>query len=90
MTNLTSRTFIDDTGRKLYVATPPARIASLAPSVTEMLFALGADEQVVAVTDFCDYPPAAAAQAQDRQHQTEYRNIGGAQSGSDPGAACVY
>ena len=60
MTNLTSRTFIDDTGRKLYVATPPTRIASLAPSVTEMLFALGADEQVVAVTDFCDYPPGAA------------------------------
>jgi len=59
MTNLTSRTFIDDTGRKLYVATPPTRIASLAPSVTEMLFALGADEQVVAVTDFCDYPPGA-------------------------------
>ncbi len=59
MTNLTSRTFIDDTGRKLYVAIPPTRIASLAPSVTEMLFALGADEQVVAVTDFCDYPPEA-------------------------------
>ena len=60
MTNLTSRSFIDDTGRKLYVATPPTRIASLAPSVTEMLFALGADEQVVAVTDFCDYPSGAA------------------------------
>jgi iron complex transport system substrate-binding protein len=35
------------------------RIASLVPSATEMLFALGLGEQVVAVTHECDYPPAA-------------------------------
>jgi iron complex transport system substrate-binding protein len=35
------------------------RIASLVPSATEMLFALGLDENVVAVTHECDYPPAA-------------------------------
>lgn len=34
----------------------PARIVSLAPSVTETLFALGAGARVVAVSDFCDYP----------------------------------
>ena len=39
---------------------PPARIVSLAPSVTEILFAVGAGDRVVAVTDWCDYPPAAA------------------------------
>jgi iron complex transport system substrate-binding protein len=33
------------------------RIASLVPSATEMLFALGLGEQVVAVTHECDYPP---------------------------------
>lgn len=38
---------------------PPARIISLAPSITETLFAIGADAQLVAVTDFCQYPPAA-------------------------------
>lgn len=37
------------------------RIASLVPSSTEMLFALGLGEQVVAVTHECDYPPEAAA-----------------------------
>jgi iron complex transport system substrate-binding protein len=36
------------------------RIASLVPSSTEMLFALGLGDQVVGVTHECDYPPAAA------------------------------
>jgi iron complex transport system substrate-binding protein len=36
----------------------PARIVSLAPSVTETLFALGAGDRVVAVSDHCDHPPA--------------------------------
>ena len=40
--------------------TPPARIVSLAPSVTETLFALGAGPRVVAVSTFCDYPPEVA------------------------------
>jgi iron complex transport system substrate-binding protein len=37
------------------------RIASLVPSSTEMLFALGLGDQVVAVTHECDYPQDAAA-----------------------------
>jgi len=36
----------------------PMRIASLVPSATEMLFALGLGDRVVAVTHECDYPPA--------------------------------
>jgi iron complex transport system substrate-binding protein len=35
------------------------RIVSLAPNVTEILFALGLDENIVGVTDACDYPPEA-------------------------------
>ena len=35
------------------------RIASLVPSATEMLFALGLGDDVVAVTHECDHPPAA-------------------------------
>ena len=42
------------------------RIASLVPSATEMLFALGLGEQVAAVTHECDYPPEAA----DKPHLT--------------------
>ena len=42
------------------------RIASLVPSATEMLFALGVGDQVLAVTHECDYPPEAAG----RRHLT--------------------
>lgn len=35
------------------------RIVSLAPSITETLFAINAGDQLVAVTDYCDYPAAA-------------------------------
>ena len=35
----------------------PARIVSLAPSLTETLFALGAGDRLVGVTDYCDHPP---------------------------------
>ncbi|HOK06428.1 MAG TPA: helical backbone metal receptor [Syntrophales bacterium] len=37
---------------------PPRRIVSLAPNITEILFALGLKERVVGVTTFCDHPPA--------------------------------
>ena len=36
-----------------------SRIVSLAPSITEILFAIGVGERVVGVTRYCDYPPAA-------------------------------
>jgi iron complex transport system substrate-binding protein len=36
------------------------RIVSLAPSVTEILFALGVGDRVVGVSTYCDYPPPAA------------------------------
>jgi iron complex transport system substrate-binding protein len=49
----------DDVGRRVHLDGPVRRIVSLAPSVTETLFALGSGEQVVGVTDLCDDPPAA-------------------------------
>ena len=36
----------------------PVRIVSLAPNFTEILYDLGLGDRVVAVTDYCDYPPA--------------------------------
>lgn len=41
-------------------AASPQRIVSTAPSVTEMLYALGAGDRVVGVTTYCHYPPEAA------------------------------
>jgi len=49
----------DQTGRRVTLPAPPRRMVSLVPSVTEALFALGAQDLLVGVTDFCDYPPAA-------------------------------
>lgn len=63
MAHVSSRSFVDDAGHRIYLAKPPARIVSLAPSITEMLFALGLDDQIVGVTDFCDYPAAAKSKA---------------------------
>jgi len=59
MTHVSSRSFVDDTGRKIRLAKQPVRIVSLAPSITEMLFAIGAGGQVAGVTEFCDFPPDA-------------------------------
>ena len=47
---------VDDMGYSLTLTSPPERIVSLAPSNTEILFAVGAGDKVVGVTDFCNYP----------------------------------
>ena len=47
---------VDDTGYKTSMDALPNKIISLAPSTTEILFALGLDDKVVAVSDWCDYP----------------------------------
>ncbi len=49
----------DDLKRTVTLASKPARIVSLAPSITETLFAVGAGDQVVGVTNYCNYPPEA-------------------------------
>jgi len=51
---------IDDTGQSVAVATPAQRIVSLAPHVTENLFAAGVGDRVVAAVDYSDTPPDAA------------------------------
>jgi iron complex transport system substrate-binding protein len=54
-----SRVIVDDAGTVFTIAETPRRIVSLAPNITEILFALGLGDRVVGVTRYCDYPPAA-------------------------------
>lgn len=52
---------VDDEGRTVELARPAGRIVSLAPHLTEQLFAIGAGDLIVGTTDFADYPEAARA-----------------------------
>lgn len=52
-------TVVDDAQRTVEITGVPERIISLAPSNTEVLFALGLGDKVVGVTDLCDYPEEA-------------------------------
>ncbi len=49
-------TVTDALGRIVTLTAPPKRIVSLAPNVTEILFALGLDERIVGISDADDYP----------------------------------
>ncbi|GAA3957250.1 cobalamin-binding protein [Allohahella marinimesophila] len=53
------RCAVDDMDRKVCIEAPAARIATLSPGATELVYAAGAGEKVVAVVSHSDYPPAA-------------------------------
>ncbi|MDO5844096.1 MAG: helical backbone metal receptor [Methanocorpusculum sp.] len=52
----TAVTVTDDFGYTAVISKKPQRIISLAPANTEILFALGAGDSVVGVTEYCNYP----------------------------------
>ena len=64
-------TLIDATGARVTLAAPAQRIISLAPHITELLYAAGAGGRVVAATDYSDYPAA----ARDLPRVGSYANI---------------
>jgi len=49
----------DELGRKIQIPLTIHRVISLAPSITETLYALGLQDRLIADSDFCDYPPEA-------------------------------
>jgi iron complex transport system substrate-binding protein len=51
----------DDGGQQVRLTRPANRIVSLNPTVTELLFAIGAGGQIIGRTRWCDWPPAALA-----------------------------
>jgi iron complex transport system substrate-binding protein len=54
-----SRAFKDEVGREVVVPFPPKKIISLAPNVTEILFGLGLDQEIVGVSIHCNFPQKA-------------------------------
>ena len=55
-----TRAFTDELGRRVNVPLEANRIVSLAPNLTEIVYALGEADHLAGDTDFCDYPPEAA------------------------------
>ena len=54
-----ARTVKDQLGRRVDVPDEPKRIVALAPSITEIVFALGQEDRLKGVTTYSDFPPAA-------------------------------
>ena len=68
--NQPTREVTDDLGRKVVIPEKIERAISLAPNLTEDIFAVGAGDKLVGVTTFCDYPAEAAKIAKVSDTQT--------------------
>jgi iron complex transport system substrate-binding protein len=67
---------LDDAGQTITLAQPASRIVSLAPHITEQLFAVGAGSRIVGTTEFSDHPPAARAIARvARAHSVDLERV---------------
>lgn len=61
LTTYAAISLVDASGTRVTLTAPAQRIVSLAPHLTELLYAAGAGGQVVGATDYSDYPAAARA-----------------------------
>ncbi len=67
---------VDDNRPVTNLEANPERIVSLSPSNTEILFAVGAGNKVVGVTDYCNYPTELEARIENRRNSTGGRLLG--------------
>ena len=58
-TSSVAKTLTDQLGRQVTVSDQPQRVISLAPSITEIVFALGQGHRLKGVTTYSDFPPEA-------------------------------
>jgi len=72
-----TREVTDEAGRRVRLPLKIERIVSLAPNLTEIVYAVGAGDQLVGDTEYCDYPPAAknVARIGDTMHPSIERII---------------
>jgi iron complex transport system substrate-binding protein len=63
--------YTDDLGRKVSIKGVPQRIISLSPGNTEIVYALGLQDQLIGVTTYCNYPPA----VKDKPKVSEYSTV---------------
>ena len=67
-----ARVVTDETGRRVAIPADVKRVVTLAPNLTETIYALGLEERLAGDTDYCDTPPAAKSKP----------HVGGAQNPS--------
>lgn len=75
--NESIREVVDEAGRKVAIPVKVERIVSLAPNLTEIVYAVGAGDALVGDTEYCDYPAAAkqVAKIGDTMHPSVERII---------------
>jgi iron complex transport system substrate-binding protein len=64
VSNSNTLKFKDEVGKEVALPFPPKRIVSLAPNITEILFSLGLDEEIVGVSIHCNFPEKAKSKVQ--------------------------
>ena len=74
---MATREVVDEAGRKITLPAKIDRIVSLAPNLTEIVYAVGAGDRLVGNTDYCDYPAEAkqVAKIGDTMHPSVERII---------------